>query len=414
MSSHVHNSGAARPRGRGPLWLLVLLLLGACAGPGAQSGPATIWFGATLSITGPTAKEGEHTLNGYKLFVETVNQRGGISVGGRAYRAALRYYDDESRPERAAELYEKLIVEDRVDLLLGPYGSGPTEAAARVAERHQIPLLAGNGSADSIFAQGLQWTFGVMTPASRYLDGIIDLAAQARPPLGSVAILAADELFARAVAEGAADYARRRGLRVLTVERYPPDAQDLTAALARVKPLRPDLLLGATHLQDALLIVRQAHALGLKPRAVGFSVGPSSPEFRRNLRAEADYIFGATQWTAALTYRGGDLWGTPAAFDRAFRARYPDSGSTTPYAAANAAVELVVYQRALEQAGRLDRAAVRDTLRGLALDTFYGPISFDAQGLNRSKTMAVEQLQPDGGSYTVYPLSMAERRALIP
>lgn len=393
------------------LWLLILALLAGCAG-GASGQPPTLWFGATLSITGPTAKEGEHTLNGYKLFVETVNQRGGMRVGGRVYQAALRYYDDESRPERAAELYEKLIAEDRVDLLLGPYGSEPTEAAARVAERHQIPLLAGNGSADGIFAQGYQWTFGVMTPASRYLDGIIDLAAQARPPLASVAILAADELFARAVAEGAADYARRRGLRVLAVERYPADAQDLSAVLARVAPLQPDLLLGATHLQDALLIVRQARAQGLRPRAVGFSVGPSSPEFRRNLRADADYVFGATQWTAALTYRGDDLWGTPAAFDRAFRARYPDSGST-PYAAATAAAELVVYQRALEQAGTLERAAVRDALRGLALETFYGPIRFDPQGLNRSKPMAVEQLQPDGGAYTVYPQAMAERPALF-
>jgi branched-chain amino acid transport system substrate-binding protein len=395
------------------LRVVLLVLLTGCALPGTTPAADRIWFGATISITGSTAKEGEHSRDGYLLVVDTINAQGGIAVGGRRYPIALRYYDDESRPARAAELYEKLIAEDQVDFLLGPYGSDPTAAAAAVAERHQIPLVVGNGSADSIFAQGYRSTFGVMTPASHYLDGLIDLAVEARPPLRTVAILAGDELFSRSVADGAVAYARRRGLTLLGVEQYPADTQDLRGQLARIQRLDPDLLLGATHLQDALLIMRQAKALDLSPRAIGFSVGPSSPEFRRALRGDAAYVFGATQWTSALTYHGDDLWGTPAAFAQAFRARYPDYPST-PYVAANAAAALVVYQHALAQAGRIDRAAVQKVLRTLAIDTFYGPIAFDEHGLNRRKPMAIEQVQPDGGQYTVFPRTMAERQAIIP
>ncbi len=397
-------------------WLTLLtlpLLLASCGLPGTNSRRDVIRFGATISITGQTAKEGEYTRDGYMLFVEAINARGGITVGGRAYQVALRYYDDESRPERAAELYEKLIAEDRVDLLLGPYGSGPTATASRVAERHQIPLVVANGSADGIFTPGNRYTFGVMTPASRYLDGIVELAAAAQPPLKTVAILYADDPFARAAADGAAAYARQRGLTVVARKQYPADTQDVSGQLAGVKSQAPDLLLGATHLQDALLIMRQAKALGLAPRAIGFSVGPSSPEFRKTLRSDADYVFGATQWTSALDYQGDDLWGTPTAFARAFAARYPQYKSI-PYTAACSAASLIAYQRAIERAGRLDRAAIRDALSALSVNTFFGPIAFDARGVNSARPMAIEQLQPDGRQYTVFPARVAERPSLIP
>jgi branched-chain amino acid transport system substrate-binding protein len=393
--------------------VLLAVVVAALAGcvPRAPAREAIV-FGATISITGVTAKEGEHTRDGYQLFVEAANARGGIVVGDRRYPVRLRYYDDESRPERAAELYERLVVEDRVDFLLGPYGSGPTEAAAEVAARHGIPLVEGSGAADGLFAADNPYLFGVLTPASAYLRGLIDLALAADPPLRSVAIVGADNSFARAAADGAAAYARERGLVVVADLSYPTGAQDLRPDLERLAPLKPDLLLGAGHLQDALLVARQARAAGLRPRAMGFSVGPSSPEFRQRLRADADFVFGATQWTPALAYRGDDLWGTPAAFAAAFKARYP-AYTTVPYTAASSAACLVAYQHAIAAAGSLDREAVRAAIAGLKLASFYGPIAFDEHGSNSAKPMAVEQLLPGGAQVTVYPPEVAERRAVF-
>src|SRR6478672_10086328 len=96
----------------------------------ASAADNTITFGAAISITGKTAKEGEYTRDGYQFALDTLNAAGGIRVGDRTYRLALRYYDDESRPDRAAQLYDKLIQTDGVNLLLGPYGSAPTAAIA--------------------------------------------------------------------------------------------------------------------------------------------------------------------------------------------------------------------------------------------------------------------------------------------
>ncbi|NTU81945.1 MAG: amino acid ABC transporter substrate-binding protein [Chloroflexales bacterium] len=396
---------------RAGLLLLVILALAGCA-PLAPAREA-ILFGATISITGVTAKEGEHTRDGYMLFVDAVNAAGGVAVGGRRYPVRLRYYDDESRPERAAELYERLVAEDQVDFLLGPYGSGPTAVAAEVAARHGLPMVEGSGAADSLFATGNPYLFGVLSPASAYLRGIIDLAVAAEPPLRTVAIVGADNSFASEVADGAAAYARERGLELVASVRYPSGSQDLGPELGRLRALAPDLLLGAGHLQDALLVARQSQDVGLRPRAMGFSVGPSSPEFRQRLRADADYVLGATQWTPALTYVGDDLWGTPGAFAAAFRARYPHY-ATVPYTAASSAACLVAYQYAIEAAGSLAPEAVRAALAELDVMTFYGPIAFDERGANAAKPMAVEQLLPDGGQYTVYPPEMAERAALFP
>src|SRR5215216_2070235 len=102
-------------RQRVALCLITSLLLAACgvAAPGSSAGDETIVFGATLSITGKTAKEGEYARDGYQIFMETINQRGGIRVGDKTYKVKLKYYNDESRPARAAELYEKLINEDK-------------------------------------------------------------------------------------------------------------------------------------------------------------------------------------------------------------------------------------------------------------------------------------------------------------
>lgn len=394
------------------LTLLLLLTLVGCTAAAGNQRPPMITFGAALSLTGKTFKEGEYARDGYLLWIEAINAAGGLELGGRRYQVELIYYDDESRPERTAELVERLIVEDKIDLLLGPYGSEPTEAAAAVAERYRMPMVEANGSAEQIFSHGYRYTFGIQTPAPAYLKGIIDLVQQTKPDLRRVAIIAKDESFSREVAQGAARYAVERGLDLVYFEYYPEDLQDISLWLADMKRFEPELLLGAGHLQDALLVVRQSRGLGIAPAAMGFSVGPSSPQFRRSLGAAADYVFGATQWTSALTYTGSadDLWVTSVDYTEAFYRRFPHYDDI-PYQAAESSAALIVYQHALKQVGRVDREALRDTLAAIDIMTFFGPIRFDPRGINSTKPMVVEQLHPDGNKYTVYPIAFAERAA---
>jgi branched-chain amino acid transport system substrate-binding protein len=396
------------------------VLLAACgaAGGGAPAagsaaGTDTIVFGAAISLTGKTAKEGEYTRDGYQIYVDTINEQGGITVGGKAYQAKLVFYDDESKSERTAQLYEKLINEDKVNFLLGPYGSGPTGTATPIAEKYQIPMVEANGSAESIFSKGYKYTFAVLSPAKNYLRGVLDAILSKDSSVKTVAILGENEPFSKEVAGGAADYAKEKGMEIVYQDLYPTGTQDVSALLTNIKGKNPDVLLGAGHLQDTLLIVKQVKDLGISPKAMGFSVGPSSPEFRASLKENADYIFGSTQWTDALKYNGDDLWKTPKAFAEAFTAKHPDYTSI-PYQVAESTAALVAYQKALEKAGSLDPQKVRDALAGLDFMSFYGQIKFDERGVNIYKPMAVEQLQSDGKKYTVWPSDVAEKEIMYP
>jgi branched-chain amino acid transport system substrate-binding protein len=385
------------------------LLLGAMTALAAD----TIVFGAAISITGKTAKEGEYTRDGYQFAIDRINEMGGIKVGSKTYKVELRYYDDETKAERSAQLFEKLINEDKVNLLLGPYGSSPTSTAAPIVERYKIPMVEANGSAESIFSKGYKYTFMILSPARGYLRGVIDTIIAKDPAVKTVAILGENEAFSKEVAGGAADYAKEKGLDVVYFELYPANAQDVSALLTAIKGKSPHIILGSGHLQDSLLIVKQARDLNVSARAMGFSVGPSSPEFRANLGRAADYVFGATQWTESLRYNGEDSWKTPKAFGDAFRAKHPDY-KTVPYQVAESAVAVVAYQKAIEKAGTIEPTKVRDALAALDMMTFYGRIKFDARGVNIYKPMAVEQYQPDGNKYTVWPQDVSEKPALYP
>ena len=390
-------------------WVSALVLAGALPALAAD----TIVFGAAISMTGKLAKEGEYTRDGYQFAIEKINETGGVKVGGKTYQLTLKYYDDESKPERTAQLFEKLVNEDKVNFLLGPYGSSPTGTAAPIAERYGIPMVEANGAAESIFSKGYKFTFAILSPAKLYLRGVIDCVRAKDPSAKTVAILGENESFSKEVAAGAAEYAREKGMEVVYNELYPSNTQDVSALLTAIKGKAPHVILGSGHLQDSLLIVKQAKDLNVSPRAMGFSVGPSSPEFRENLKGNADYIFGATQWTEALRYNGADPWKTSQAFAAAFRAKHPGYKDIA-YQVAESAIAVVAYQRAIEKAGTLDPARVRDGLAAIDMMTFYGQIRFDSRGVNAYKPMVVEQLQPDGKKYTVWPANVAEKDALYP
>jgi len=373
----------------------------------------TIVFGAAISITGKTAKEGEYTRDGYQFAIDKINEMGGIKVGGKTYKVELKYYDDETKPERTAQLIEKLINEDKVNLILGPYGSSPTGTAAPICERYKIPMVEANGAAEAIFSKGYKYSFMILSPAKNYLRGVLDTILKKDPSAKTMAILGENEAFSKEVAAGAVVYAREKGIEVIYDELYPTNAQDVSALLTAIKARTPDIMLGSGHLQDSLLIVKQAKDLGVSPKAMGFSVGPSSPEFKANLGKAADYIFGATQWTEALKYDGEDPWKTPKAFGDAFRAKMP-AYKVIPYQIAESAVAVIAYQKAIEKAGTIDPTKVRDALAALDMMTFYGKIKFDSRGVNIYKAMAAEQYHPDGNKYTVWPFDVAEKGALYP
>jgi branched-chain amino acid transport system substrate-binding protein len=388
---------------------IVLLGAGMPAPAAAGVGKDVLKIGAPLAATGPEAREGALAKQGYDLWADTVNAHGGIKIGDKAYQVQIIYYDDQSKPQTSAEATDRLISRDGVTLLLGPYGSPATFADAAIAEKYKIPMVEGNGAARKIFTQGYRYVFGILSPADDYAASMLKAAASLRPAPKTVAILSADDLFSLEVANGAKDWAEHNGLKVVYFQKYPVGVADLSAALTSIRALHPDVLIGSGHLQESLLIMKQAQTLDVNANFFGFTVGPTTPDFVKALGPSAEGVFASSQWTPDVKYRG-PVFGSAGNYAQRFRERY---GFVPDYHAAESSAAGVTLQLAVEKAGSVDPEKVRAALASLDATTFYGPIQFDHQGLNTRKPMVTVQIQ-HGRPVTVWPPDVATAKALYP
>ena len=367
-----------------------------------------IRIGAAVSATGRYTTEGNDVRQGYRLWADWVNSEyGGIKVGDDRYKVELVLYDDEGDADTTARLVEKLIVEDGVDFLLGPYTSGLTQRAIEVAEKHGTIMVEANGSAESLFAQGFHNLFAVLTPAGDYTQSALELLAAKGAK--TVAIAHSDTAFATSVAAGAQRWAQEYGLEVLGVDAYPQGVEDVSEIISEFKGLDPDVFIGGGHFNDALLFIRTARELDFNPKALVLTVGPSNPQLIAEVGSDADYAIGPTQWEASMSYRG-EHFGSAADY----AARYQDMWGEAPtYQAAGSTAAALALHLAIEAAGSLDSDAVRAALRNLDIATFYGPISFDETGKNTAKPMGTIQVQ-NGEILVIAPSNAAVAELLYP
>ena len=181
-----------------------------------------IILGAAVSLTGKYSTNGKHTKNGYNLAVERINSMGGVKVGGKTYKFDIIYYDDESNSGRAAQLAERLIKQDGVHYMLGPYSSGLTKAMAPVTEENKIPMVEANGASRSLFTKGYKYLFAVLSPANQYLEVAIDLAVEKNggKPV-DIAMAFEQDAFSQDVRLGIVDAAKRTGSTITIDDKLP-------------------------------------------------------------------------------------------------------------------------------------------------------------------------------------------------
>ena len=317
-------------------------------------GEKIIYLGAAVSETGKFSREGKDTRQGYGVWLDWVNNEyGGIKVGDERYKVELIMYDDEGDPDTAARLVEKLINQDRVDFLLGPYSSFLTQSASAIAEKYDKIMIEGNGSAEPLFERGFQNLFAVLTPAVDYTRSALRLLAEKGAK--TVVIAYEDTAFPTSVADGAQHWAAEYGLELLGVETYPVNVADVSGIMAKFKELEPDIFIGGGHFNDAILFIRAAKELDFNPKAMVITVGPSNPKLIEEVGADAEYVIGPTQWEASMSY-ADEYFGAAADY----AARYEKMWGEPPtYQAAESTATALALHIAIEQAASLDTDAVR-------------------------------------------------------
>ena len=367
-------------------------------------------IGAALSLTGSLAKEGALTKQGYQLCQEKVNKAGGVKVGDKKLKLAITYSDDKSEPDTAARLIDKFN-DDGVKLVLGPYGSPSTEAAAAAIERNGQVMLDSSGADDNIFSKGYKNTFAVLSPATDYVAVIVKAIMDgAEPKPKTVAVLSADDGFSQTAAKGGVAEVKKQGLRIVAQESFPEHTTDVSSALTKIRSKKPDLVLGSVHIEEGIAIVKQSKELGVKPAGgFGETVAPPTPDFQKALGDSADGVVGSTQWTPQV--KGKDaVFGSAADYAKDFESRF---GAKAEYHSAEAAAACLGLVLGLEKAGAADPKKVRDAVAGLDEQSFFGPIKFNERGQNVTKPMSAIQVQ-NGEVVTVYPKDQRQQKLQWP
>ncbi len=385
-----------------------MMEMAACGGEALTEDSPVITFGAAVSDTGKYAREGSDTRNGYTLWLEWVNEEyGGINVDGVCHQAEILFYDDESDSDTVSVLTERLIIEDEVDFILGPYSSSLTQVASVITEREDIIMVEGNGASETLFERGFQNLFAVLTPAGNYTKSGIELAAANGAQTAVIAY--EDTAFPTSVAEGAQRWLEESGIEVLAVESYPLNVADVTAMFTQFRELDPDLFVGGGHFNDAVLFVNTAKELGFNPDAMLITVGPSNPTFVEEMGADSAYVLGASQWERTLAYED-EYFGSAEDYAVRYEERF---GMSPSYQAAESTATALVLHLAIEAANSTETADVRQALRDMDIVTYYGPINFDETGKNAGKPMVTIQIQ-DGDINVVAPAEGAAANVIYP
>lgn len=369
----------------------------------------TIILGAAVSLTGKYSTNGKNTKDGYDLAVQVINDAGGVKVGGKSYKIKVIYYDDESTNARGTQLAERLINQDGVKYMLGPYGSGLTKAIAPVTEKYGIPMVEANGASISLFQNGYKYLFAVLSNTEQYLASAVALAGEVNPGK-SVRIAAAfeNDPFSQDIRAGVMADAEKIGASLIIDDKLPPDLNDMAATLTKTKALKPDLLVVSGHAKGAALAIRQVSEMKVDVPMLAMTHCDSA-DIIGKFGAAAEYALCASQWDRTLNYKDS-YFGSAEDFAQLFEKTYDYA---PPYQAAESAAAVLVFKDAFERAQSFDTKAVRDAIAATDMQTFYGNVKFSPEGMNIAKPMVLYQVQ-DGEYKVVAPTKWASAKLRWP
>ena len=359
------------------LTLLAVALSATFAAGTALADSNTITLGAAVQLTGALANTGRYYRDSYNFAIEQINAKGGIKVGGKQMKLALKLLDNQSDVNLGVRQYVQLLTQDKVNFLLGPFSSNDALDDSSVAEKYQVPMVQGGGASGQIFARGYKYIFGTLPPADDYYASTLEMLKKLKPVAKTVALIAADDSFDVSVAKGTRKLVAAAGMQLVVDSQYSEHTSDFSTILSLAKSKHPDVILVSGHEPEVLNFIRQAKSLNVSPALMySFTVGVPTADFRKALGKDAEYAFGMTPWLPNAALK--DEWfGDAAAFAKQYQQKY---GYAPDYHAASGVADVEAYAKAIEAAGSLDPAKVRDALAKVDFNSLYGHVKFAANG----------------------------------
>jgi branched-chain amino acid transport system substrate-binding protein len=380
-------------------WALLSVVLLAMGLPTTvHSADAPIVIGATISETGPFTVDAGYQIKGMQLAIDEANKHGGWL--GR--KLALKLYDDKSDPGTAVRLYTRLITDDRVNLLVGPYSSGITQAVAPLINKYQFATIEPGASLPDIYVAGNKWNFQGTASSLQYLDELPPIALQHGAK--TVAVLGLKSAYSLACYKARVEQAQKLGMQVVYQTTYSLPQPDFGAIALAIKNAHPDVVIGCTYYPDAVGLTQALHDQGFAPQFLAETIGPVEAPFGKAVGPLANGVISNTGWWYNYKTPGN------AEFVADYKATFhsdPDYHAAAGYSA------LTALGAAVKATRSLDQEKLREWLLHNQVETVQGTFKVDAFGAATGFAQHMVQIQ-NGAIKLITPPDLAQAKLLVP
>lgn len=366
------------------------------AGMTAAAADEPIKIGYAISKTGPFAPAAHTQINTYELWQDQVAAAGGIDVGGKKRPVKFISYDDQSDFAKAPQIYEKLITDDKADLLLAPWGTPFHFAIAGILEKYQFPLVGNSAASVAIreIKPGNIW-FPTSCIPDRMASELAKFLAAQKVKTASVTTLQLP--FSLEVKKYLMPALEQAGIKVVVNDEYAPDVKDLTATLTKIKQAAPDATISLSYPPDSILFMKGARELDIKAPFQLVLVGPADYFFSKMFGANLDGIVTMGHWSPHEA-----KWPKAKPFDEAYKKKFNEPPDYLDSALAWMSIEIL--EQAVKTAG-LDKAKIREAIANETFDTINGPVKF--KGVENVTTPTMFLQFQKGEAQIVWPASEA-------
>jgi branched-chain amino acid transport system substrate-binding protein len=338
--------------------------------------PKSIRIGYAVALSGPYAPGAQSTTwSQYKLWAKDVNDTGGLFLKKHNARVPVELieYDDRSQIEEAIRLVERLILNDKVDLTLPPWGTATNLATAPVFNKYEYPVLHYTASAMRVRQLGPRWpySFWALVQPDTGTEPLATMCAKLKSESkikGRIAIMHVADQLGVEMATAMADACKKANVEIVYNKSYPLGVSDLSAQIREIMALEPDGFFCFSYPSDTFMVTEQSHVLGFSPQIYYTGVGTPFPAYKAKFGAKVEgvLLYGAADVTAP----GRNEY---LARHRAMYNRESEIGATGTYGC------MQVLQKAIEEVGEIDRKKIRNHIASASFDTVFDVFKFKDQ-----------------------------------
>ncbi len=343
----------------------------------AQNKPL-IKIGFGMAETGPLGPNGKSALLAMEIWVEEINAKGGLL--GR--QVELVHYDDQSNPSTVPGIYTKLLDVDKVNIIVGGYGTNMLAPAMPIVMQKKKTFLGLYGlgvNTDFKYDRYFAMVPSGPEPKTSFTEGFFDTAMAQNPKPKTVAIVAADAEFSKNASDGARENAKKAGLEIVYDKSYPPSTTDFVPIIRAIQATNPDLVVICSYPLDSVGMVQAVNEAKFMPKMIGGGmVGLQSTVFKTKLGPALNGFMNYDFWLPAksLMFKG------TAEFMQKYQERAAKAGVDPLgyYMAPFSYSYLDVLGQAIMAINSLDDAKLADYLHKATFQTIVGEVKFAANG----------------------------------